>query len=128
MATLHTMHTILLVADRQDLIDQVHASLASADVLVIDHPNSDTAAATAYEKRVDVVLVDMRVGTMGAMAVARDVRAKAGSDDEIPVTILLDREADSFLAGRSGAKNWLLKSASVPELQAAVAPAPTVTT
>jgi DNA-binding response OmpR family regulator len=122
------MHTILLVADRQNLIDRIHASLASADVLVIDYPDSDTAAVTAYEKNVDVVLVAMQVGTMGAMAVARDVRAKAGSADEIPVTILLDREADSFLAGRSGAKNWLLKSAPVSELQAAVAPEPTVAT
>jgi len=128
MATLHSMHTILLVADRQNLIDQIHASLASADVLIIDHPDSDTAAVTAYEKNVDVVLVGMQVGTMGAMAVARDVRAKAGSADEIPVTILLDREADSFLAGRSGARNWLLKNAPVSDLQAAVAPEPTVAT
>ena len=128
MATLHSMHTILLVADRQNLIDQIHASLASADVLIIDHPDSDTAAVTAYEKKVDVVLVGMQVGTMGAMAVARDVRAKAGSADEIPVTILLDREADSFLAGRSGARNWLLKNAPVSDLQAAVAPEPTVAT
>lgn len=115
------MRTILLVADRQTLIDQIHVSLASADVVVIDHPDSDTAAATAYDRKVDVVLVDMQVGTMGAMAVARDVRAKAGAADEIPVTILLDREADSFLAGRSGARNWLLKTAPVSELQAAVA-------
>lgn len=128
MATLHFMHTILLVADRQSLIDQIHASLASADALIVDHPDSDTAAATAYEKNVDVVLVGMQVGTMGAMAVARDVRAKAGSADEIPVTILLDREADSFLAGRSGARNWLLKSAPASELQAAVAPESTATT
>jgi DNA-binding response OmpR family regulator len=122
------MHTILLVADRQNLIDRIHASLASANVLVIDYPDSDTAAVAAYERNVDVVLVDMQVGTMGAMAVAREVRAKAGSADEIPVTILLDREADSFLAGRSGAKNWLLKSAPASELQAAVAPESTVAT
>ena len=119
------MHTILFVADRQSLIDQVHASLASANVEIIDHPDSDTAASTAYDRNVDVVLVAMQVGTMGAMAVTRDVRSNAGTSDEIPVTILLDREADAFLAGRSGAKNWLLRSAPASELQAAVAAAPT---
>lgn len=128
MATLHSMHKILLVVDRQNLIDQIHTSLASADVLIVDHPDSDTAAVEAYEQNVDVVLVDMQVGAMGAMAVARDVRAKAGSRDEIPVTILLDREADSFLAGRSGAKNWILKGAPVSALQAAVAPETTAAT
>jgi CheY-like chemotaxis protein len=120
------MSIVLLVADQQSVVEQVHAALASANILIIDHPDSDTAAVTAYHENVDAVLVDMQVGSMGAMAVARDVRAKAGSAEEIPVTILLDREADSFLARRSGAKNWLLKSAPISELQAAVATAPTI--
>ena len=118
------MRTVLLVADRQSVIDQVHASLASGDFDVIDHPASDTAAATAYRKDVDAVLVDMQVGSMGAMAVTRAVRAEAGTED-IPVTILLDREADAFLAGRSGATNWLLKDAPASDLQDAVSPAST---
>ena len=121
------MRTVLLVADRQSVINQVHAALASADVDLIDHPDSDTAAATAYATNADAVIVDMRVGSMGAMAVTRDVRAKAGTEGSLPVTILLDREADAFLAGRSGAKNWLLKDAPASELQAAVAAEPAVT-
>lgn len=118
------MPTVLLVADRQSVIDQVHASLAATDIVLIDHPDSDTAAAAAYGQSVDGVLVDMQVGSMGAMAVARDVRAKADDGDEIPVTILLDRPVDAFLAGRSGAGNWLLKDAPASELEAALARAP----
>jgi DNA-binding response OmpR family regulator len=121
------MRTVLLVADRQSVIDQVHASLSSADVELIDHPDSDTAAATAYAQGADAVIVDMRVGSMGAMAVARDVRAKAGGGEPLPVTILLDREVDAFLAGRSGASNWLLKNAPASELEAAIAAAPAIT-
>jgi DNA-binding response OmpR family regulator len=121
------MRTVLLVAERQSVIDQVHAALASADIDLIDHPDSDTAAATAYAKNADAVVVDMRVGSMGAMAVTRDVRAKAGTGEALPVTILLDREADAFLAGRSGARNWLLKDASASELQAAIAAEPAIT-
>jgi DNA-binding response OmpR family regulator len=121
------MRTVLLVAERQSVIDRVHAALASADIDLIDHPDSDTAAATAYAKNADAVVVDMRVGSMGAMAVTRDVRAKAGTGEALPVTILLDREADAFLAGRSGARNWLLKDASASELQAAIAAEPAIT-
>lgn len=121
------MRTVLLVADRRSVIDQVHAALASADIELVDHSDSDTAAATAYAMKVDVVLVDMQVGSMGAMAVTRDVRAKAGVGEPIPVTILLDRQADAFLAGRSGARNWLLKDAPASEVQAAIAAEPAVT-
>lgn len=117
------MQKVLLVADRQSVIDQVHTSLAGADVEVIDHTDSDTAAATAYAEEVDAVLVDMQVGSMGSMAVTRDVRAKSEGGEEIPVTILLDREADAFLAGRAGAKNWILKGVPASELRAAIAPA-----
>lgn len=128
MANLRFMQKVLLVADRQSVIDQVHAALAGADVVLIDYSDSDTAAATAYQQDIDAVLVDMQVGSMGAMAVARDVRAKAGSAPEIPVTILLDRQADAFLAGRSGAKNWVSKGAPASELRAALAPTPAATT
>jgi DNA-binding response OmpR family regulator len=127
MAILRLMQKVLLVADRQSVIDQVHASLAGTDIVLIDHPDSDTAASAAYELDVGAVLVDMQVGSMGSMAVARDVRAKAGDANEIPVTILLDRDADKFLAGRSGAKNWIAKGAPASELRDALLSTPDAT-
>ena len=111
---------VLLVADRQSVIDRVHTALAGSGISLIDHDDSNTAAATAYESGVEAVLVDMQVGSMGAMAVTRDVRAKARHEAAIPVTILLDREADEFLAGRSGADSWVLKTAPPAELHAAL--------
>ncbi len=101
------MPTILLVADRQRVIDRVHTALVGTDFSVIDHSNPETAAEVAYEEGVDTVLVDMRVGAMGSLAVTRSVRAYADGRDEIPVTILLDRDADAFIARRSGARNWV---------------------
>ena len=98
------MTTILFVADRQSVIDRVHAALSAPDITVVDHDDPDTAAAAAVEQSVDRVLVDMQVGAMGAMAVTRAVRAASG-EDPIPVTILLDREADAFLARRSAASS-----------------------
>lgn len=114
------MSTILLVADRQSVIDRVHAALSAPDTTVVEHRDPESAAETAYEQEVDVVLVDMRVASMGGMAVTRSVRAAAKGRNPIPVTLLLDRDADSFIAGRSGADNWIQKDASASELREAV--------
>jgi DNA-binding response OmpR family regulator len=114
------MTTVLLVSDRDSVIDRVHARLSNPDISVIDHHDPETAADVAYSRQVDAVLVDMQVGSMGAMAVARSVRAGANGRDELPVTILLDREADAFLARRSGAANWVAKDAPAEQLRSAV--------
>lgn len=119
------MPTILLVADRQRVIDRVHTSLVGTDFSVVDHADPDTAASVAYESGVDVVLVDMRVGSMGSMAVTRSVAAQAATDptlggQAIPVTILLDRDADAFIAHRAGARNWIGKDDSAADVRAAL--------
>lgn len=114
------MQTILLVADRQSVIDQVHTALTEPDAKVIDHADSSTAADVAYEQNVDAVVVDMQVGSMGAMAVTRAIRGRSDDGVGIPVTILLDRDVDAFLAGRAGARNWLTKDAPASDLRDAV--------
>lgn len=113
------MTTILFVADRQSVIDRVHSALSTPDISLIDHADPNTAAAEAVAQGVDRVLVDMQVGAMGAMAVTRSVRA-ATADAPVPVTILLDREHDAFLAKRSGAQNWLTKDVAAADLREAV--------
>lgn len=115
------MTTVLLVADKDRVIDAVYAALSEPDMTVINEPDPEAASHVAYSEGVDAVLVDMQVGSMGAVAVAHAVRNAAGDEPPIPVTILLDREADAFLAGRSGATNWLLKTAPAAELRSAVA-------
>ena len=55
---------------------------------------------------------------MGGMAVTRAIR---DSEHPVPVIILLDREADAFLAGRSGANSWITKPFTASALRATVA-------
>lgn len=102
------------------MIDRVHARLSSPDISVVDHNDPETAAGVAYSRQVDAVLVDMQVGSMGAMAVTRSIRAGAEGGEELPVTILLDRDDDAFLAKRSGAANWVARDASAEQLRSAV--------
>lgn len=114
------MATILLVADSDKLIDSVHAALSGPETTLIDERDPNLAAAVAYESAVDAVVVDIRIGSMGGVAVAHAVRNAGSEDHRIPVTILLDRDADAFLAKRSGATSWVLKTATTSELRYAV--------
>ena len=120
-APLH-MADILLVADVSWVVDSVRAALAQArfSVSVMDDPRA--VADVLSESRPDVVLVDLQVGSMGGMAVTREVRdAAAVADSPRPAVILLfDRDADAFLAGRSGADGWIRKPFSSDALRAAI--------
>jgi len=114
------MSTFLLVTDSDRVIDSVHSALTDPDTTIIDERDPSRAADTAYDEEVDAVLVDMRVGSMGAIAVTHAIRDAARGRDSIPVTILMDRDVDSFMASRSGAAHWVKKFASAGELREAV--------
>jgi DNA-binding response OmpR family regulator len=116
------MTEILLVADVSWIINDVRAALSdgSHNVSTTDDPRAVVAAIA--ETRPDVLLIDLQVGSMGGMAVTRSVRdAAATSDLDRPaIVLLLDRDADGFLAGRSGADGWVRKPFSADELRTAV--------
>jgi DNA-binding response OmpR family regulator len=57
------------------------------------------------------VVVDLQIGNMGGMAVSIDLRLEEYADrlPHVPVLLLLDREADRFLARSSQADAVLVK-------------------
>ena len=67
-----------------------------------------------------MAVVDLQVASMGGMAITRSIR---DLDDPVPVVLLLDREADTFLAGRSGATAWVVKPFTSSALRTAVSEA-----
>ena len=111
------MPTILLVTDNDRVIDSVHSALTDPDTTLIDERDPSQASEVAYAEDVDGVLVDMRVGSMGAIAVTHAIRNAAGDTDPIPVTILLDRKVDAFQASRAGAAHWVQKFAPAADLR-----------
>jgi DNA-binding response OmpR family regulator len=112
------MPSILLVADAPWIVNDVLASLAdrSYQITHLDDPRQ-VVDRLAFDAP-DVVVVDLQVGSMGGMAVCREVRSTG--EDAPPVIILLDRDADSFLAGRSGAVASVRKPFSSGALRAAI--------
>ena len=56
-------------------------------------------------------MLDLQIGNMGGMAVATHLRAEVamGRLPDTSILMLLDREADVFLARRSDADGWTVK-------------------
>ena len=105
------MLKILVVTDASWVRNAVHAALPGPEYTLTDHDDPSTSVTAAIDESVDVVVVDLQVGSMGGMAVARAMRATdgAGSTRRIPCVMLLDRAADTFLARRAGADGWVIK-------------------
>lgn len=119
------MPKYLVVADEAWARNEVHAAVTDADASLVDHDDPATAADAAVAHDVDAVIVDLQVKAMGGMAVTRSLREATGSPDGpgIPVVLLLDRSADTFLAKRAGASAWVTKPFTSHELGAALAAA-----
>ncbi|HEX9854332.1 MAG TPA: response regulator [Acidimicrobiia bacterium] len=116
------MSTILVVADEPWVRNEVHAALTTPDFDLIDHSNPATVTAELDADPYDAVVVDLQVGSMGGMAITRSIRQRAAIDNEkaTPVVVLLDRQADAFLAKRAGAAAWVVKPFTAHLLSTAV--------
>lgn len=59
----------------------------------------------------DLVICDLQIQNMGGVAICYEMylEASAGRIPKIPIVLLLDREADIFLAEEAGATAYLLK-------------------
>jgi len=106
-----TPRDILVATDADWIHDEVEAALAGPDRAVrwVRH-GIDVRLAVA-ESEPALVVLDLQIGNMGGMATCMDLHLEAsgGRLPRVPVLMLLDREADIFLARRSDADGWLIK-------------------
>ncbi len=116
------MADILLVADVAWIVNDVRAALSEARFTVSTVDDPRTVTERVSESAPDVLLIDFQVGSMGGMALTRAVRDGAATSNSTrpSVILLLDRDADAFLAGRSGADGWVRKPFSSDALRSAI--------
>ena len=114
------MAKVLLVSDSQWVTNNVKAalSLGDWDLEEVDDPRQ--AANRVGETGADAVLVDLQIGSMGGMAVIRDIRASTDEETRPRTVLLLDRSADDFLARRAGADVAVVKPFTAHELRTAL--------
>jgi len=105
------MPTILAASDAPWVRDKVRAALVGPGFEVIEVERGHDVRQVVAGRKPDLVIVDLQIANMGGMAVALDLRLEesGGRLPHVPILILLDREADKFLARRSTADAMLVK-------------------
>lgn len=118
------MPTALVVADGSWVTNEVRSALSVGAWQIEEINDPRTVTERLEESRVDVVIIDLQVGSKGGMAVIRSIRQATDPTTRPRMVLLLDRSADRFLARRAGADASVLKPFDAPELRAALAVQP----
>jgi DNA-binding response OmpR family regulator len=102
---------VLVAADARWVREQVRAALVAPGQEVIEATRGQDVRDTVAEYEPDLVILDLQIGNMGGIAVAIDLHLEesGGRLPHVPILLLLDREADRFLARRAGAEAELVK-------------------
>jgi DNA-binding response OmpR family regulator len=105
------MAKILVAADAKWVRDQVRTAFQASDVEVIEVSRGQDVRAAIGAEAPDLAIVDLQIGNMGGIAVAIDMHLEsaAGRIPTVPILLLLDREADRFIAKRADADAVLVK-------------------
>ena len=105
------MPDILIASDAEWIHRDVRSVLADTGTDVRSVYSGPAVLPACQSKLPDLVVLDLQIGNMGAMAVSLELRLEEGAGrlGHVPVLILLDRRADVYLAHRSDAEGFLLK-------------------
>jgi CheY-like chemotaxis protein len=103
--------TILVAADAKWVRDLVKSSCTGPGQRVIETTRGQDVRGLVGEHNPDLVVLDMQIANMGGLAVTIDLRLEgaAGRIPDVSILLLLDREADRFLAKRVDADAELVK-------------------
>lgn len=105
------MAIVLLASDLAALRQELRDMLEGPDVEIEEATSGPEVMARVREGGVDLVVADLQMGSMGAMAICLELRHEEsyGACEPVAVLMLLDRRADVFLARRSGAEGFVVK-------------------
>jgi DNA-binding response OmpR family regulator len=113
---------VLVVADARWVREQVRAALVARGQEVLEITRGQDVRGAVAEHHPDLVILDLQIGNMGGIAVAIDLRLEesGGRLPHVPILLLLDREADRFLAKRADADAELVKPVDAGTLRRVV--------
>ena len=102
---------ILVAADGAWIRDLVRSSFVGPGQNVIEASRGQDVRDLVRTEKPDLVILDLQIGNMGGIAVALDLHLEgaAGRVPQVPMILLLDREADRFLAKRASVDAELVK-------------------
>jgi DNA-binding NarL/FixJ family response regulator len=105
------VQTIVVASDTAQVRREVAAVAASPEIEIIELASGPAVLEQLHGDGADLVVCDLQMSNMGAMAVCLELRLEEsyGAVEHVPFLMLLDRRPDVFLARRSGAEGWLVK-------------------
>jgi DNA-binding response OmpR family regulator len=103
--------TVVVASDAKWVRDHVRAALSGPGFEIVEVERGHDVRDVVGDRHPDLVIVDLQIANMGGMAVSLDLRLEesGGRLPHVPILLLLDREADRFLARRSTADAMLVK-------------------
>lgn len=109
----------LVAADAEYVRDLVRAAFVGPDDEVIEVARGQDVRDAVRDHEPDLVILDLQIGNMGGVAVGIDLRLEesAGRLPHVPVLLLLDREADRFLAQRAAVEGVAVKPVDAGQLR-----------
>lgn len=105
------MTNVLLATDADWLFDEVAAALAEPGTTVSRITEGRDVSQAVSQLEPDLVLLDLQIGTKGGVASCIDLRhdIAEGRSKATKVMMLLDRDADRWIARQADADGWLIK-------------------
>ena len=110
-ASVRAVTEVLIATDADAVFDEVEAALADESTSAVRVRAGVAVGPAVADGHPDLVILDLQIGNMGGIAACLHLRHEAGEGrlPDVPVLMLLDRDADVHLARRSGADGWLVK-------------------
>ena len=110
-ATLTAVPDVLVATDSDAIYDDIAAALDGPETTFRRVRRGYDVLPEVLQRPPDLTVLDLSIGNMGGMATAMNLRLEAGAGriEPMRVMMLLDRQADVFLAKRSAAEGWLVK-------------------
>ena len=117
------MQTVLVATDADEVFEEIDAALGGASTDVVRVRSGRDLRRQVIESDPDLVVIDLQIGSMGGVAASLELRNEESGDrlDQQTILLLLDRAADVFIAGTSGADGWLIKPLDAGRVQLAAA-------
>lgn len=115
--------TVVVATDSDAVYDIVAAALADETTTVTRVRSGREVRAAVEELDPDLVVLDLQIGSMGGVATCLDLRLEESGGRLPPqnILLLLDRDADIFIARQSGADGWLIKPLDAGRIRRAAA-------
>jgi len=110
---------VLIAGDAPSVLEIVEAAIARENLQVRRVANGRDVLGATKSDATDLVILDLQIGSMGGVAVSIQLAQEiaAGRLDYVPVLLLLDRDADRYLATISRSAGSIVKPIDVLELR-----------